>query len=237
MARKVRWLWLIQPMLFLAFAGCQSSDTGSATTSVTTTTQSLVPITPVTHAQGEQVQARQVPVVSSVAEVNVPPREWTDATGKFKTTAILLDSAGGGIYPKKDNGSVINVPIGILSQADQEYVYTLFPPAFQLIGKVVGVSDGDTITVLDESNKSTKVRLEGIDAPESGQDFGTQAKKALSDKVFGKDTQVEWREKDKYGRTLGHVFIDGHWINKERTSNRTREAAFDDSHAAGKDVS
>jgi endonuclease YncB( thermonuclease family) len=52
--------------------------------------------------------------------------------------------------------------------------------------KVVGVSDGETNTVLDASNKQYKVRLIGIDAPESNQDFGSRAKQSLSDLVFGK---------------------------------------------------
>jgi endonuclease YncB( thermonuclease family) len=48
-----------------------------------------------------------------------------------------------------------------------------------IIGKVVGVSDGDTITVLDDQKRQYKIRLEGIDAPESNQDFGSKAKQSL----------------------------------------------------------
>jgi endonuclease YncB( thermonuclease family) len=55
-----------------------------------------------------------------------------------------------------------------------------------ITGKVVGVSDGDTITVLDASNNQHKIRLDGIDAPESSRDFGSRAKQSLSDLVFGK---------------------------------------------------
>jgi len=83
------------------------------------------------------------------------------------------------------------------------------------LGKVAGVAGGDTITVLDESHVQHAIRLEGIDAPESHQDFGTQAKKALSEKVFDKTVRVEWKENDKYGRILGHVFADDRWINKD----------------------
>src|SRR5260221_14155880 len=87
--------------------------------------------------------------------------------------------------------------------------------ATTLTGKVVGVTDGDTITVLDAEKHQHKVRLEGIDAPESGQPFGTQAKKALSDKVFGKEVSVKETGKDKYGRTLGHVYVGKQNINRE----------------------
>ena len=60
----------------------------------------------------------------------------------------------------------------------------------EISGKVVGVTDGDTITVL--VNKETiKVRLEGIDAPESGQSYGTKSKQALSEMVFGKAVTVK----------------------------------------------
>ena len=55
-----------------------------------------------------------------------------------------------------------------------------------ITGKVVGVSDGDTITALDEQKRQHKNRLDGIDAPESSQDFGSRANQSLSDLVFGK---------------------------------------------------
>jgi endonuclease YncB( thermonuclease family) len=84
-----------------------------------------------------------------------------------------------------------------------------------LIGKTVGVTDGDTISVLDAEKRQHKVRLEGIDAPESAQPFGTQAKKALSEKVFGKEITVKETGKDKYGRTLGHVYVSKQHVNRE----------------------
>lgn len=80
---------------------------------------------------------------------------------------------------------------------------------------VVGVHDGDTITGLDEHKVQHKIRLDAIDAPELGQPFGQAAKKALSDKVFGKDVVVVPKTKDKYGRTIGHVMIDGRDVNLE----------------------
>jgi endonuclease YncB( thermonuclease family) len=88
-----------------------------------------------------------------------------------------------------------------------------------ILGKVVGIADGDTLTVLDGSNTQYKIRLEGIDAPESHQAFGTQAKKALSDFVFNRAVRVQWAERDKYGRTLGHVYSDDRWINKAMVQN------------------
>ena len=81
--------------------------------------------------------------------------------------------------------------------------------AAELEGQVVGVLDGDTIDVLTPTKTQVRVRLAGIDAPEKGQAFGTVAKKELSDLVFGKPVTVEWRKKDRYGRTVGKVIVNG----------------------------
>ena len=80
-------------------------------------------------------------------------------------------------------------------------------------GKVVGVLDGDTIEVLQ--NKQThRIRLHGIDAPEKGQDFGTQAKKAASDLAFNKNVTVSVTTKDRYNRSVGIVTLsDGKILN------------------------
>ena len=59
-----------------------------------------------------------------------------------------------------------------------------------LTGRVVGVTDGDTITVLVD-NTQLKIRLTGIDAPEQGQPYGNAAKERLSDLVFGKEGYVQ----------------------------------------------
>jgi endonuclease YncB( thermonuclease family) len=82
-----------------------------------------------------------------------------------------------------------------------------------ITGKVVAIADGDTLTVLDASNRQHKIRLDGIDAPESSQDFGSRAKQSLSDLVFGKTVNVISSKKDRYGRTLGKVTLEGSDIN------------------------
>lgn len=75
-----------------------------------------------------------------------------------------------------------------------------------LTGKVIGVTDGDTIKVL-VNRQTVKVRLEGIDAPESSQSFGTKSKQALSKMVFGKTITVKKTGEDQYGRTLGIIMV------------------------------
>lgn len=85
----------------------------------------------------------------------------------------------------------------------------------EFIGQVVGVSDGDTITVLDSTKTQHKVRLEGIDAPESHQAWGERCKQELSRRVFLKQVRVLETGTDKYGRTLGHVYVGDLWVNRD----------------------
>jgi endonuclease YncB( thermonuclease family) len=85
-----------------------------------------------------------------------------------------------------------------------------------LSGRVVRLADGDTITVLDANNTQHRIRLQGIDAPESRQDFGTQSKKSLSGMVFGKDVVVVYEKTDQYGRLIGKILLDGRDVNLEQ---------------------
>lgn len=86
--------------------------------------------------------------------------------------------------------------------------------ATTLIGRVVGVTDGDTITVLVDQQQ-VRVRLTEIDTPEKAQPWGTRANQALSEKVFGKTVEVRSEGTDRYGRTLGRVYVDGRDVNRE----------------------
>jgi endonuclease YncB( thermonuclease family) len=85
-----------------------------------------------------------------------------------------------------------------------------------LHGRVVGITDGDRITVLDTSRQQHKIRLAGIDAPESRQAFGTRSRQNLSGLAFGKDVEVEWKKHDRYKRIVGKVLVDGHDVNLEQ---------------------
>ncbi len=76
-----------------------------------------------------------------------------------------------------------------------------------ITGKVVGVSDGDTITVLDTDRTQYKIRVAGIDAPEKAQAFGQRSKESKSALVFGKDVAVVTSERDRYGRHIGKVMV------------------------------
>lgn len=87
--------------------------------------------------------------------------------------------------------------------------------ANQVYCKVVGVSDGDTLTCLTKDKVRMEVRLAQIDAPEKNQAFGQSAKKALSKYVFGKSVKLRLSGKDNYKRDLAEVFVDDKNINKE----------------------
>jgi endonuclease YncB( thermonuclease family) len=88
--------------------------------------------------------------------------------------------------------------------------------AATLVGHVVGVTDGDTITVLDSTQTQYKIRLAGIDAPEKKQAFGQASKKSLSDLVFDKVVSVEYQKEDRYGRIVGKVIVKGLDANLEQ---------------------
>lgn len=96
------------------------------------------------------------------------------------------------------------------------WVFPLY--AETLRGKVVGVSDGDTITVLDADKIQYKVRLAGIDAPENSQAFGERSKQHLGNLVFGKVVSVEWNKTDKYGRIVGKVLVNDQDANLRQVS-------------------
>jgi micrococcal nuclease len=86
--------------------------------------------------------------------------------------------------------------------------------------RVIGITDGDTLTVLAAQKTQVKIRLAGIGAPESGQDFGTKAKQAASELAFGKIVSIIERDKDRYGRTVADVWLpDGRSLNREMVRN------------------
>ena len=91
--------------------------------------------------------------------------------------------------------------------------------------RVVGVTDGDTITVLKADKTQVKIRLAKIDAPETGQDFGSRAKQAASDLAFGKDVMIRPADTDRYGRTVAEVILpDGRSLTRELVGDGSLDA-------------
>lgn len=85
----------------------------------------------------------------------------------------------------------------------------------QLRGRVVAVTDGDTVTMLTTDKQQQKLRFNGIDAPEVGQDFGQASKKHLAGLVFGKDVLVIGSKRDRYGRLVATVMLGEVNVNVE----------------------
>jgi endonuclease YncB( thermonuclease family) len=88
-----------------------------------------------------------------------------------------------------------------------------------LKGRVVHITDGDTLVVLDASNVQHKIRLQGIDAPERGQAFGTKSKEGLSNLVAGTSVVVDYSKYDRYQRILGKVLLNGEDVNLEQVED------------------
>lgn len=96
----------------------------------------------------------------------------------------------------------------------------LFIPTLSIAwpGKVVNVSDGDTISVLHDGQQ-TKIRLYGIDCPEKAQSYGQKSREMTSAMVAGRTVEVEVKDTDRYGRSVGLVSIDGVSLNEAMVRN------------------
>ena len=79
--------------------------------------------------------------------------------------------------------------------------------ADEIVGRVVGIADGDTITVLDASKTQHRIRLAGIDAPERGQPGGQRSKESLSALVYNQPVRVESSKRDRFDRVVGKVWV------------------------------
>lgn len=81
--------------------------------------------------------------------------------------------------------------------------------AAKLLGYVVRIADGDTVTVLDADKVQHRIRLAAIDAPERRQPFGQVSKQHLAEMVFNRHVRVDWHKTDRYSRLIGKVYMDG----------------------------
>ena len=91
--------------------------------------------------------------------------------------------------------------------------------SLELIGKVVKVSDGDTITILTSDKTQHKIRLNDIDAPEKKQAFGNKSKDNLAKYIAGKTVTVQYQKKDKYKRVLGTIYYNNTDINLQQVKD------------------
>ena len=84
-----------------------------------------------------------------------------------------------------------------------------------LIGKVIKVYDGDTITILVDGEKE-KIRFYGIDAPEKKQSHGIESRDFVRSKIMGREVKVKVVNIDRYGRKIGKIYYkNGRYLNLE----------------------
>ena len=87
--------------------------------------------------------------------------------------------------------------------------------AAELRGRVVGITAGDTLTLLTEEHQQARIRLAEIDTPESAQPYGNRSRQVLADLAFGRIVRVTVVDTDRYGRTVGRVFAGPVDVNAE----------------------
>ncbi|MEI8070098.1 MAG: thermonuclease family protein [Planctomycetota bacterium] len=174
------------------------------------------------------------PYASPAAALPPPPTQWVPAPADAQTSPGQAFSAGSGVAASSATvagsaaaaqGSPPLVAQPVSSAATQQ---TANRPANSHRWRVVGVHDGDTVTCLDDANQQQKVRLAEIDAPELGQDFGKVSRDALAEMVFGKTIEVVDDGKDRYGRWIGHLVVNGQDANRQMvaTGNAWHYAAY-----------
>jgi len=78
-----------------------------------------------------------------------------------------------------------------------------------LIGKVIKIADGDTLTILTADKQQHRIRLAGIDAPEKKQPFGNRSKQNLAKLAHGKQAEADCPKRDRYGRQVCKVYVNG----------------------------
>ncbi len=98
-------------------------------------------------------------------------------------------------------------------------LFCSYANSFELVGKVIKVSDGDTITLLTDDKVSHKIRLNDIDAPEKKQAFGNKSRDNLASYIAGEIVTVKYKSKDKYGRVLGTIYFEDLDINLQQVKN------------------
>lgn len=114
-------------------------------------------------------------------------------------TCAGCDAPAQNRQPPTEPPAAVVVPIAALAQEPVEEV--------GLIGRTVGITDGDTLTVLVEGQREMRVRLAEIDAPERGQPWGTRARQTLSELVYGQEVRVVEQDVDRWGRTVARVYV------------------------------
>ena len=154
--------------------------------------------------QSANVSAHRLYSIGKAETISIPQTQIQNAK--------MLAGLGDGIVNRNSCNCITPLRIcGVVISL----VFAVSPAFADFSGRVVGVSDGDTIKVM-HNGRAEKIRLNGIDCPEKAQPFGTKAKQFTAAMVFGKDVTVQVKDADKYGRTVADVILsDGRNLNRE----------------------
>lgn len=157
-----------------------------------------------------------------------PPSQWVPAAPQGPSAApaalpLGIDAAAAGaaavaMQPTPAPVATPAPPPPAPAPALQPLAPPGAPPAVPVASRswrVVGVYDGDTVTCLDESGQQQKVRLAGIDAPATSQEYGPQARDALAGMVFGRTVEVIGTGQDANGAWLARLAVDGQDVNRQ----------------------
>lgn len=79
-------------------------------------------------------------------------------------------------------------------------------PAEGFYGKVIKISDGDTCDVLTADKETIRLRWNAVDSPETGQPFGANARRWVSERIGGKTVRVVELDRDRYGRVIAEIY-------------------------------
>jgi endonuclease YncB( thermonuclease family) len=147
-----------------------------------------------------------VPAAAAPLDWKLEPKSGMGLAGAVTRDSLHVLASGGS---RKMNKLIVGLAGAIL-------LACAWPAhADEIAATVVGISDGDTITVLTPAHKQVRVRLAEIDAPEAKQPWGQRAKQTLGGLVFGKQIKIVTRGTDRYGRTLGRLYVGSLYVNAE----------------------
>ena len=134
------------------------------------------------------------PIVWALIMLMCAPQAFAHRSGCHTWRTCSSDH---GTYPSRATGNVAPAKAPPVSSS------TKTSPRYELVGRVIGVADGDTITVLGSNRVQHRIRLAGIDAPEKSQ-------------AYGQVSKLEYHKTDRYGRTVGTVLVNGRDVNLEQ---------------------
>ena len=156
----------------------------------------------------QYVTAGQVTwITSSFRWIETSARSvWVDPKGFVSDTVDSVSNYASEVVDSAAEGRSKDIPFVESSKGASRASIAWSAPAYDLTGRVVKVTDGDTITILDANQTQHKVRLYGIDTPEYKQPYSRAATKALADLVEGEGVGVDVKDTDSYGRTVGVVY-------------------------------